>query len=142
MGNPIKPIPNTAILVIILSIKKMFLKNKNKKTKNQNKISYSLNLNKTISNLSKVSLINIGLGLFFVPSLFAQNVPLKPVDSLPMEVLDQQILSRDRQSLIRAVDHSLRYLNTESSRKAYENYNVPGFTRERVIASLRRFREL
>lgn len=120
----------------------MFLNSKNKNVNKEKKAVYNNNLSKIISNLSKVSLINISLGLFFAPSLFAQNVPLKPVDSLPMEVLDQQILSRDRQALIRAVDHSLRYLNTESARKAYENYSVPEFTRERVIASLRRFREL
>ncbi|MBE9223244.1 MltA domain-containing protein [Cyanobacterium stanieri LEGE 03274] len=120
----------------------MFFNNINKKEKNQKRIVYSLNLSKLIFNLSKVSLINIGLGLFFIPSSFAQNIPLKPVESLPMEVLDTQILSRDRQRLIRAIDHSLRYMNTESARKAYENYSVPGFTRERVMASLRRFREL
>ncbi|MCM1983930.1 MltA domain-containing protein [Lyngbya confervoides BDU141951] len=48
----------------------------------------------------------------------------------------------DYKTLLRSIDHSLRYLGTDSAVKAYQNYALPDFTRDRVIRSLRRFREL
>jgi membrane-bound lytic murein transglycosylase A len=52
------------------------------------------------------------------------------------------LFSSDRQALIAAIDGSLRYLNTNTARVAYQNYPIAGITHERVIASLRRFRQL
>ena len=48
----------------------------------------------------------------------------------------------DRRSLLMAIDHSLRYLQTERAIAAYRQSRVPGITRERVDRSLKRFRQL
>ncbi|HEY9660642.1 MAG TPA: murein transglycosylase A [Allocoleopsis sp.] len=47
-----------------------------------------------------------------------------------------------RQSLLQAIDYSLRYLNTSEAEAAYANYPVQAFTRDRVQRSLERFRQL
>ncbi|AFZ04048.1 murein transglycosylase A [Calothrix sp. PCC 6303] len=48
----------------------------------------------------------------------------------------------DRASLLKSIDHSLRFLETRRAIASYENYPVPGITRERVKKSLQRFRQL
>ena len=48
----------------------------------------------------------------------------------------------DRQALLAAVDHSLRYLQTEAAVVAYRKYVPSAFSRERVQQSLERFRQL
>lgn len=48
----------------------------------------------------------------------------------------------DKASLLKAVDHSLRYLRTGAAQTAYRSYPVPGVTRDRVLRSLIRFRAL
>jgi membrane-bound lytic murein transglycosylase A len=48
----------------------------------------------------------------------------------------------DRVSLLKSIDYSLRFLETEKAIASYQNYPVPGITRERVRKSLQRFREL
>jgi membrane-bound lytic murein transglycosylase A len=68
-------------------------------------------------------------------------VPL--VQSSPMlDVgLDDRVL-RDRTSLLKAIDHSLAYLQTPKAAETYQKYPVKGVTRDRVERSLRRFRSL
>ncbi|MCJ8283234.1 MAG: MltA domain-containing protein [Rivularia sp. ALOHA_DT_140] len=61
--------------------------------------------------------------------------------------LDKQIWGEssqqsDRKILLSSIDNSLRYLKTDSAKKKYNKYQVPGITRERVINSLIRFRQL
>ncbi len=61
--------------------------------------------------------------------------------------LDEQIWGEsgyrsDRQSLLTAIHHSLRYLDTPAAATAYQRSAVPGVTRERVRRSLDRFRQL
>ncbi|MEM7555169.1 MAG: murein transglycosylase A [Cyanobacteria bacterium P01_A01_bin.84] len=51
-------------------------------------------------------------------------------------------LSPDRQGLLTALDRSLTYLETDKAIAAYNNYPIPEITRERVIKSLQRFRQL
>lgn len=51
-------------------------------------------------------------------------------------------LKSDRQSLIKSIDHSLSYLNTEKAITTYKNYPIPGITIDRVRRSLTRFRQL
>jgi membrane-bound lytic murein transglycosylase A len=68
----------------------------------------------------------------FLPSLFG---------------LDEQLWgdgnhSGDRAALIRAIDHSLAYLRTPEAAAAYQQYPIPGITRQRVQRSLERFRQL
>lgn len=48
----------------------------------------------------------------------------------------------NRQALLNAIAHSLRYLNTPAAEAAYAQYAVPGITRDRVRRSLERFRQL
>jgi membrane-bound lytic murein transglycosylase A len=80
----------------------------------------------------------------------AQIIPLKPVASAPLigEVgVDRQIwgdegMAADRQALLRAINHSLAYLDTPAAETAYATYSVPQFSRDRVRRSLIRFRQL
>lgn len=76
-------------------------------------------------------------------------VPLRPAQSLPLDLgLDTQLWpsttqqGSDRAALLRAIDHSLRYLQTPQAATAYQHYGVPGITRDRVQRSLQRFRQL
>jgi len=58
--------------------------------------------------------------------------------------LDDQIWGSvgDRQALLTAIDHSLAYLQTSEAIAAYRQYPVAGFSRDRVIRTLERFRQL
>ncbi|KAM3115584.1 murein transglycosylase A [Phormidesmis sp. 146-33] len=81
-----------------------------------------------------------------VPVLQKPVVPLRP--SKPSEGLglDDQLWgmgrSGDRKALLTAVDRSLWYLQTAQAAEAYRKYPVKGVTRDRVVRSLRRFRQL
>ena len=104
-------------------------------------------------------ILSLGLGLSFsIPTLmWGVEIPLQP-GKVPLELVEQKrtinSLGEDEQlwglpdkpgdkwRLIGAINHSLRYLDTPSAAKAYQNYPVPGITRERVRRSLLRFREL
>jgi membrane-bound lytic murein transglycosylase A len=80
----------------------------------------------------------------------AQNLPLQLVNTqtlAPDLGWDEQFWQKfgkpgDRQQFIQALDHSLRYLSTNSAAQAYRNYPVPGISRDRVRRSLLRFRAL
>jgi membrane-bound lytic murein transglycosylase A len=48
----------------------------------------------------------------------------------------------DRQALLRSIDHSLAYLDRNSAIAVYQQYPIPGITRDRVRRSLVRFRQL
>ncbi len=98
-----------------------------------------------------IALLSLGLGLTLsIPSLLlAGDIPLRQVEQHKQEFLglDEQLWGSpgkpgDRQALLKAINYSLRYLNTSSALKAYRNYPVPGVTRDRVRRSLIRFREL
>ena len=80
-------------------------------------------------------------------------VPLQPVNPQTGQVtldslgFDEQLWGRpgqpgDRQALLKSIDYSLRYLQTSSAQRAYQQYAVPGITRDRVRRSLVRFRQL
>jgi membrane-bound lytic murein transglycosylase A len=81
-----------------------------------------------------------------VPVLQKPAVPLRPVKPPEDLGLDNQLwevgISGDRNALLMAVDRSLRYLQTAQAAEAYRKYPVKGVTRDRVIRSLRRFRQL
>ncbi|WP_404787872.1 murein transglycosylase A [Altericista sp. CCNU0014] len=83
--------------------------------------------------------------------LLAAPVPLRPLSSAQMPFQlgpDTQLWQHpsggkgDRQNLLKAVDRSLRYIDTGAARAAYRNYAVPGITQDRVRRSLLRFRQL
>jgi membrane-bound lytic murein transglycosylase A len=101
----------------------------------------------------RIALLWLGLGIFFsTPDwlLATQEVSLKPIEQYQFDKslgLDEQLWGNpgkpgDWRAMLRAIDHSLRYLDTPSAVKAYQNYSVPGITRDRVRRSLLRFREL
>jgi membrane-bound lytic murein transglycosylase A len=48
----------------------------------------------------------------------------------------------DRAALLKAIDYSLRYLQTAKAVEEYQKYPIIGISRERVQQSLKRFREL
>lgn len=108
-------------------------------------------MGKTLTRLS------LCLGMAFLTASSAAfadvTVPLQPVSLEAGEVtpnllgLDEQLWGRpgksgDRQSLLKSVDHSLRYLDSAAAVQAYQKYPVPGITRDRVRRSLVRFRKL
>lgn len=76
--------------------------------------------------------------------------PLQPIAPAQLSSLvgwDDRIFSfpdsqGDRDALVAAIDHSLRYLQTSKAEAVYQKYAVPGITRDRVRRSLVRFREL
>lgn len=57
---------------------------------------------------------------------------------------DEQLWGKtgDKAALLKSVDHSLKYLETPAATKAYQNYAIPGISRDRVRRSLVRFRQL
>ncbi|TAD78065.1 MAG: murein transglycosylase [Oscillatoriales cyanobacterium] len=76
-----------------------------------------------------------------------QRVPLRPVTARSISALiglDEQLFGSrgDRRNLLQSIDYSLQYLRTPAATTAYQNYPVPGVTRDRVERSLRRFRQL
>jgi membrane-bound lytic murein transglycosylase A len=71
------------------------------------------------------------------------------VDQLPQGVaLDRQLWvsstgkAGDKAAMLRALDSSLQYLQTAKAGKDYQDYAVPGITRDRVRQSIQRFRQL
>jgi len=61
--------------------------------------------------------------------------------------LDEQIWGENGQagdwrSLLRSIDHSLKYIQSPAAARAYRKYPIKGITRDRVWRSLVRFRQL
>ncbi|MEH2315743.1 murein transglycosylase A [Nostoc sp.] len=65
-----------------------------------------------------------------------------PVKQFKIQNSKFKIEDPDKKALLRAITHSLQYLQTANAVAAYQNYQVAGITRERVFKSLKRFREL
>ncbi len=82
-----------------------------------------------------------------VPPLQAVSLNQLQGSELESIGLDAQIWGEngnpgDRQLLLRSIDHSLGYLNSQGAASAYSRYGVAGITRDRVRRSLDRFRQL
>ncbi len=82
-----------------------------------------------------------------VPPLQAVSLNQLQGSELESIGLDAQIWGEngnpgDRQLLLRSIDHSLGYLNSQGAATAYSRYQVGGITRDRVRRSLDRFRQL
>jgi membrane-bound lytic murein transglycosylase A len=83
---------------------------------------------------------SMSLGVVFSASSVAMSFPLEKVPSqqLPPQLgIEEQW--NNKQALVRAINHSLRYLNTPSAREAYADYPIE---RDRAYRSLLRFRQL
>ncbi|AFY76550.1 membrane-bound lytic murein transglycosylase [Pleurocapsa sp. PCC 7327] len=101
----------------------------------------------------RIALLCLGLGLIFSTANWlwaAGKVSLKPIEQNGIDKtlgLDEQLWGSpekagDWRAMLRAIDHSLRYLESNAAVKAYQNYPIPGINRDRVRRSLLRFREL
>ena len=107
--------------------------------------------------MRKIALIalSVGVTIPFLPSI-ARSAPIQffvaknqvktccQSDDLG---LDEQIWgengkSGDWRSMLKSVDHSLRYIQSPAAARAYRKYPVKGITRDRVRRSLLRFRQL
>ncbi len=73
----------------------------------------------------------------------ASAMPLRPAGA---EVIDsvwpELTLPENRGALTQAINHSLTYLATAKAAADYQDYGVPGVTRDRVYRSLQRLRQL
>lgn len=87
--------------------------------------------------------LSVMVGLLFSGSTAAWGFPLVRVSSqqLPPELgLEKRLDSpEEKQALIEAINHSLRYLQTPSARRAYHNQDIEI---DRALQSLLRFRQL
>jgi len=82
-------------------------------------------------------------GIFLASASVAVGYPLErvsPQQLSPALGVDGQW--ENKRALLEAINHSLRYLDTPSAEKAYQNYPLPGITRDRAYRSLLRFRQL
>ncbi|MEH1954652.1 MAG: MltA domain-containing protein [Nostoc sp.] len=86
-----------------------------------------------------------------IPVSFTQKQKAPLIERLPItccqndrSCLDEVIYGKipEKKALIGAIARSLQYLQTANAAAAYQNYPVAGITRDRVIKSLQRFREL
>ncbi len=70
-------------------------------------------------------------------------LPLRPVAAADQDLLWLQLtLPEDRRALSEAIGHSLSYLATPKAADDYQDYLVPGVTRDLVYRSLQRLRQL
>lgn len=82
--------------------------------------------------------------------------PLRPISAAAAQTgcsnleklgLDAQLWGEDGQQgdklvLLKSIDNSLQYLQSDGAVAAYKGYRVAGMTRDRVLRSVQRFREL
>lgn len=88
-----------------------------------------------------LTLLPLSLGLI---ALTPANLPLErlEISQLGTSTGYDERLPKDKKTLLQAIDHSLRYLNSSAAIRAYQNYPIPEITRQRVQRSLVRFRQL
>jgi len=86
---------------------------------------------------------SMGLSLVFSTSAVAEHFPLEKVSwqQLPEQLGVEEPLETpaEKRALIKAINHSLSYLQQPSAKKAYADYPIQ---RDRAIDSLKRFRQL
>ncbi|MEO1069596.1 MAG: MltA domain-containing protein [Cyanobacteria bacterium J06638_6] len=71
------------------------------------------------------------------------RMPLRPVPpGEDDEIWVELALPSDRPALLQAIQHSLTYLATPKAATDYQDYPIPGITRDRVWRSLQRLRQL
>lgn len=90
-------------------------------------------------------------------SLLDKNIDTSPTDTKVSPVLIPRspvsccehdtscldtVIYQDKKALLTAIDRSLQYLQSARAENAYQGYQVAGITRERVLESLTRFRQL
>jgi membrane-bound lytic murein transglycosylase A len=102
---------------------------------------------------NRIVILVLGLGLIFPASswlLAAEKTTGAIVEQTSVARslgLDEQLWGNetkagDWRAMLKAIDNSLRYLDSPKAIKAYQNYPTASVTRDRVRRSLVRFREL
>ncbi len=77
------------------------------------------------------------------PDQPTQPPPLRPVAAAEAQLFWPSVeLPGDRNPLLRAIDYSLHYLASSKAAADYQDYGVPGISRDRVWRSLQRLRQL
>jgi membrane-bound lytic murein transglycosylase A len=83
-----------------------------------------------------------------------RKIPLVPISMSPFmccqgksacqdgQLWGEYGIKGDKQALLNSISQSLKYLQSEGAVNAYKDYRVESITRERVIRSLQRFRQL
>lgn len=105
--------------------------------------------------MSKTLTWSLGLGILLITASLPVlgDVPLQLVNEQAVQVtpktlgLDEQLWDSpgqagDKRSLLRSIDHSLRYIASDAAVRAYQRDLGAGITRDRVRRSLVRFRQL
>ncbi|NMF85179.1 MltA domain-containing protein [Nodosilinea sp. P-1105] len=78
-----------------------------------------------------------------LPDQPTQTPPLRPVATTEAQPFWQSVeLPGDRAPLLQAIDHSLHYLASPKAAADYQDYGVPGISRDRVWRSVQRLRQL
>lgn len=100
----------------------------------------------------KKTLAGLALSLGIAIGTFSPVLSIAPLEEVTLNQqeqlgLDQQIWGNagekgDKEALLTAINHSLRYLRSPQAARAYARYPVAGITRARVIRSVERFRQL
>lgn len=106
-----------------------------------------------------IALMTLSVGVTVLPPVLSSVARPSPVQFMVAQKqettccesdvlgLDEQIWGQngtpgDWKTVLRAVDNSLRYIQSPAAAKAYRKYPVKGITRDRVQRSLLRFRQL
>lgn len=103
-----------------------------------------------------IALLTLGVGVAIsTPAPSIARVPLQVANvqqtkdccladtlGLDTQIWGEEGKSGDWRSVLKSVDHSLKYLNTPGSAKVYRRYAKSGITRDRVRRSLVHFRKL
>lgn len=84
----------------------------------------------------------LSAGVVAAPLKRLRSSALPPQFGVDQQLWQTATNKSDKFNLLRAIDQSLRYLDTPASQVAYRKYPVSGITHERVRQSLRRFRTL
>lgn len=113
----------------------------------------SLSLGVVLLTVSGLTLAQVPLQPVKTEEGQVTDLPLRPVNAEANQVnlkslgFDEQLWRRggqsgDQTALLKSIDYSLRYLSSATAAQAYQQYRVPGITRDRVRRSLVRFRQL
>lgn len=103
-----------------------------------------------------ITSVTLSLGLAILPAVPSiSRVPLQPIKAQKSHTtccksnigFDEQLWDRggqlgDKYALLSAIDNSLTYLQSPGAATAYGRYRLKGITRDRVLRSLVRFRQL
>ena len=80
------------------------------------------------------SLLALGLNLAVNHKNLTHAYPLIRVDSPTVSLIDEKLISEDKQEFLKAIDNSLKYLETAKAKEVYSQYPIPDFNRQRALS--------